>query len=722
MKPNRLRPMLVIALTLVPALARAQDAPKEHKVDVCVYGGTAGGVIAAVAAKKEGKTVLLIEPGRHLGGMSSGGLGWTDFGNKAAIGGMSLDFYKRVGKAKGRDDAVWTFEPSVAEAVFKDLVRESAVDVVFEYRVIAAAGKVFANGAGVRKSLGLVTFEYAPPQPSGAPAPRGSPHPDGARFLAVEAKVFIDATYEGDLLPHAGVKYHVGRESARQYGEPLNGIRPRTPSHQFTTRVDPYVKPGDASSGLLPLVQEGDGGTPGDGDHRVQAYNFRLCLTNVPENRNPIAAPQGYDPARYELLARHVESNVAAGKKLTLRNLLKIDMVTKEKTDINNQGAVSTDFIGANYDYPETNYARRGEIWNEHLRYINGLLYFLATSPRIPESIRNDMASWGTAKDEFTDTGGWPHQMYVREARRMVGQYVITQNDCEHRTTIDDAVGLGAYNMDSHNCQRIAKDGAAINEGDVQVPPKGPYKISYRSITPKPEECANLIVPVAISASHIAYGSARMEPVFMVLGESAAVAASMAIDADVPVQQVDVKQLQDRLLKAGQVLVPPPPGPGRAGGAGGTGKDIAKLGGLVADEGDAKRVELKGPWQPSRSTGGFVGDGYLHDADAAKGECTARFSLPVTEAGAYAVRVYYTSYENRATNVPVTVTLGDKSTTKKIDQKSPSPNGGGYTTVATVDAKAGDTITVAITNAGTDGHVVLDAVQAMRVPTGAATQ
>jgi hypothetical protein len=540
---------LVFLAILNPPPALAQPAPGQLEVDVCVYGGTSAGVIAAVAVKKEGKSVVLVEPGRHLGGMSSGGLGWTDFGNKAVIGGMSLEFYREIGRAYGKQEAVWTFEPHVAERVFRDLVERNQVKVVFEHRLKRAE----RNGARLTR----VTFEHAPPQDTGAPAPSAAP---ASVPTIVSAKVFLDCTYEGDLLAAAGVSYAVGRESADTYGEPLNGIRAATPKHQFLGPIDPYVTPGDPASGLLPLIQTGDGGTPGAGDKRVQTYNFRLCLTREPSNRTPIEAPPGYDPARYELLARHVESLVKLNRLPRLSgHLMKIDMVTPKKTDINNDGAVSTDYIGMNYDYPDGDYATRGRIWNDHLRYTQGLLYFLATSPRVPEHIRAEMQSWGLCRDEFQDTGGWPHQMYVREARRMVGPYVITQADCEHTRIADDSVGMGAYNMDSHNCQRIVQAGVVRNEGDVQVGPRGPYPIPYRALTPKKDQCENLLVPVCISSSHIAYGSARMEPVFMVLGESAAYAACQAIDRRSAVQDVDYPALRKKLLSAGQVLEYRPP-------------------------------------------------------------------------------------------------------------------------------------------------------------------
>jgi hypothetical protein len=532
---------LIAALLIALPAAQVSAQPRIEKVDICVYTGTAGGVAAAITAAKEGKKVLLIEPGKHLGGMTSGGLGWTDFGNKAAIGGLSREFYRRVGKYYAKEET-WTFEPSVAERTLRAMIDEHKVPVLFEHRL----GTVEKAGTRIKR----VVLEHAPPDPNGAPAAKAARE----NAVAVEAAMFIDCSYEGDLLARAGVAFHVGREAVKQYNEPLNGIRDSTPKHQFLTRVDPYVKPGDPASGLLPLIQPGDGGKPGDGDQSVQAYNFRLCLTQRADNKMAIRAPVAYEPQRYEVLARHIENLVAEKKPINLRMLLKIDMVTPHKTDINNQGAVSTDFIGMNYDYPNGDWATPNRIWHAHEHYIRGLLYFLATSHRLPESIRTDMQSWGLCQDEFQDTGGWPHQLYVREARRMVGRYVVTQNDCEHRTTIEDSVGLGAYNMDSHNCQRLVKNGAVENEGDVQVSPKGPYAVPYRAITPRAEECTNLLVPVCLSSSHIAYGSIRMEPVFMVLGQSAALAACQALDARQTVQEIEYSTLRKKLLDAGQVL------------------------------------------------------------------------------------------------------------------------------------------------------------------------
>ncbi|MBV9124289.1 MAG: FAD-dependent oxidoreductase [Planctomycetes bacterium] len=519
-----------------PTAVAAQD----RQVDVCVYGGTSGGVMAAVALAQQGRTVLLVEPGRRLGGMSSGGLGQTDIGNKQVIGGLSRTFYRRVGKAYGRDEA-WTFEPHVAAQVFRDLVAENKVEVLFEHRL----AKVEKEGRRIRR----IILEKAPPDATGTPATQA----ESGKPITITAALFIDAGYEGDLLAGAGVSYTVGREAVSQYGESLNGIRPGPGGHAFNVRVDPYHRPGDPSSGLLPFIQE-DGGRPGDGDRRVQAYNFRLCLTRDPKNQEPIRPPRDYDPARYELLARYLEALEAAGKKPSLGQLMTISSMPNGKTDINNNGPFSTDFIGGNWSYPDGDAAARAKIWKEHEDYTRGLLHFLATSPRVPAGVRRDMQSWGLCRDEFQDTGGWPSQLYIREARRLIGRYVVTQADCEHRRVAEDSIGMGAYNMDSHNCRRIVQRGAVQNEGDVQVSPRGPYPISYRAITPKAEECVNLLVPVCLSASHIAYGSIRMEPVFMVLGQSAGLAACQALEEKKTVQEIDVARLQRQLRAAGQIL------------------------------------------------------------------------------------------------------------------------------------------------------------------------
>jgi hypothetical protein len=497
-------------------LPSKRSAPRSISADVCVYGGTASGVAAAVQSARLGRSVVLLEPGRHLGGMTTGGLSFTDFGNKAAIGGMAREFYRGLGKKYGVDEE-WTFEPHVAEEVIGEMVREAKVPVEF--------GQFLKSVKREGRRITSLTTESG---------------------LTVTARMFVDATYEGDLMAKAGVKYTVGRERNSKYGETINGVQVRE-KHQFDRHVDPYVAAGDPSSGLLPGISPDPVEPMGAGDRRIQAYNFRLCLTTAPGNRIPFDKPKGYDPKRYELLARHL----AAGWNEVF---VKYDPIRGGKVDKNNHGAVSTDFIGENYAWPEGSYRTRERIFQEHVRYIQGYFWFMANDPRVPEGIRRRIAEYGLAKDEFRDTGGWPHQLYVREARRMVSDVVMTELHCRGKQTVEDPVGLGAYGMDSHNCQRVVIDGRVMNEGDVQVGGFAPYPISYRSIVPRRGECENLFVPICLSASHIAYGSIRMEPVFMILGQSAAFAADMALTRNLSVQDVPYSELRPLLEKAEQTL------------------------------------------------------------------------------------------------------------------------------------------------------------------------
>jgi FAD dependent oxidoreductase len=550
----RIHRALCLVLTLLCfSLLSSLKAAEVIQADLCIYGGTAGGVAAAVQAARMGKTAVIAEFGNHLGGLTSGGLGATDIGNKAAIGGISREFYHRialhyatsnawrfeqregyfaqrggrstVSELSSPDATMWTFEPHVAEDIFFQMLAEAKTAVYFQQRL-----------ASVQKEGGRITEITM------------------ENGKVYRAQMFIDATYEGDLMAKAGVSYTVGREGNSKYNETLNGVRAETPKHQFTVPVDPYVKAGDSNSGLLPFIQPGDGGTPGEGDASVQAYNFRLCYTKEPANRLPHQKPAKYDPAKYELLARCLEALVAAGQKPELKEFWNPIWMPNGKTDINNNGGFSTDFIGANYAYPNGDYATRAQIWQAHEDYVRGFVYFFATSPRVPEHMHAEMQTWGPAKDEFLDTGNWPHQLYVREARRMVSDYVMTEHNCRGKQKAEDPVGLGAYGMDSHNCQRIVKNGHAENEGDVQVHGFSPYPISYRSIVPKAAECENLLVPVCLSATHIAYGSIRMEPVFMILGQSAATAASLAMDGKASVQKLSYETLRARLAADMQVL------------------------------------------------------------------------------------------------------------------------------------------------------------------------
>ena len=549
MKP---RP-LVTWLVLSAALLRAAAHPAPLETAICVYGGTAGGVIAAVQATRLGQSVILINPDAHLGGLSSGGLGQTDIGNKRAIGGLARQFYERIAQHYAQpaawtqqpfgsyrsigqsatepgEPAMWTFEPHVAEKIFEDLVRENKITVLRRERLDLARA---VEKTGAR--LSTIYLESG---------------------RSVRAQMFIDATYEGDLMAKAGVAYRVGREANAEHGETLNGVQTRhATAHQFFTRVSPYVISGDATSGLLPGIASTGPGAEGFGDARVQAYNFRLCFTDAPANRIPFPKPATYDEKHYELLLRNFEAG------LKILPLHPADMPNR-KTDTNNNTGFSTDFIGENYAYAEADYATRDRIRAAHLAYTQGLLWTLTNHPRVPEKIRAEAARWGLSRDEFTDNAGWPTQLYVREARRMTGAYIMTEHNCMGRTVAPDPVGLGAYNMDSHNTQRyVDAQGYVANEGDVQVKVPSPYPIAYGAITPRATECENLLVPLALSATHISYGSIRMEPVFMVLGQSAATAAAQAITEKTSVQNIDRARFRAQLLADKQVLAwtsPPP--------------------------------------------------------------------------------------------------------------------------------------------------------------------
>jgi hypothetical protein len=545
--------LLLLHVSLALACSTATRA-EIIESDICVFGATSGGIAAAIQAARMGKSVVIAEPGRFLGGLTTGGLGATDIGNKAAIGGIAREFYGRVARHYASDAAwkfetrqeyfarrssgqsqasdltssnatMWTFEPHVAERILNDMLRETGVEVYFEQKLS------LVRKEGVRISEVVVDNDNM-----------------------FRAKVYLDATYEGDLLAKSDVSFVVGRESNREYGETLNGVRGETPKHQFVVAVDPYVHPGDTNSGLLPFIQSDEGDAPGTGDRRVQTYNYRLCFTTNAANRMPLEPPRNYDPAKFELLGRYLEALVAAGRKPVLSEFWNPIWLPNQKTDINNNGGFSTDYIGANWDYPEADYKKRENIERDHEDYTRGFLTFLATSPRVPENIRKEMSRWGPCRDEFLTTGGWPRQIYVREGRRMISDYVMTETHCRGKVEAEDSIGLAAYNMDSHNCQRLARNGRAVNEGDVQVPPMRPYPISYRALVPKRSECENLLVPVCLSSSHIAYGSIRMEPVFMILGQSAATAACLAIDAKVRVQKVEYEKLRARLLADKQVL------------------------------------------------------------------------------------------------------------------------------------------------------------------------
>ena len=667
---------------------KAQPVPSQE-VDICVYGGTSAGIIAAYAAKKLGKSVLLIEPGKYLGGMTTGGLGATDIGNKYAVTGLGKDFYRRIGAYYGKFEQ-WTFEPHVASQVYADLIREARLEVLQERRL---AGLV-KEGNRIRE----LVLEDAR-QPAAGPK------------LRVKAKMFLDCSYEGDLMARAGVSYTVGREASSQYGESYNGVQVAD-FHQLPDGIDPYVRPGDPASGLLWGVSGGTLAPAGSGDRKVQAYNFRLCLTQDQNNRIPFSRPARYNPDQYELLARiiakeswkTIHSSFTQEKspegKLRVHHGggFLIKNMPGGKTDFNNFGGFSTDMIGMNYEYPEAGYATRQQIWQAHEDYTKGLLFFLSHDARVPAHIRREMQTWGYAKDEFKDLGGFPSQLYVREARRMIGETVMTQQHCMGQQAVADGVGMAAYGMDSHNCQRLVVNGMVKNEGDVEKPVPAPYPISYRSLTPKAGECANLLVPVCLSASHIAYGSIRMEPVFMVLGQAAALAAAMAIDAGGSVQQVDVARLKRR-LEADPYL------DGRSPE-------------ILVDNDDTARVQVTGAWEKIR--GGY-GRSVYRDANPGGAEKTVRFLPAISRRGRYAVYAYFPKTDRPTSQTAITIHDGKHARQVVLQTahiRELGLSSGEWVPLGTYKMTRGRQAFVEISNKKADGVVMADAVVWVPVKAG----
>ncbi|MDF1740232.1 MAG: FAD-dependent oxidoreductase [Verrucomicrobiales bacterium] len=690
-----LRSFLALCLVVMPLSGQAE----EETHDIVIYGGTCAAVIAAVQAKEMGKSVIIVSPDKRLGGLSSGGLGWTDTGNKAVIGGLARDFYHRVwkeyqkpenwkwqakeeygGKGQGtpaidgEEKTMWIFEPSIAKTVFEDYVSEYDLHVVRDEWLDRENGVELKDG----RIVSITTLS-------------GKKYP---------GKMFLDTTYEGDLIAAAGVDYHVGREANSEFNENWNGVQTGVLHHRHhfgavAKPISPYKVPGDPSSGVIARVSAEDPGVKGEADHRVQAYCFRMCLTDHPENRIPFEKPEGYDPEQYELLLRIYD----AGWRDTFG---KFDPLPNHKTDTNNHGPMSTDNIGYNYDYPDGSYERRREIIAEHETYQKGWLYFIANDPRVPAEVREAMQKWGLPKDEYEETGNWSPQLYIREARRMMGDFVMTENELRKVVPTPDSVGMGSYTIDSHNVQRyITPEGYVQNEGDIGVSTNGPYEIAYGALVPKKEQCQNLFAPVCVSSTHIAFGSIRMEPVFMILGQSAATAASIAIDQGIPVQDVPYAELRERLEKDGQILEYD--GPVSLG----KGKAIEEVEGIVVDD---EQAEMSGNWKPSATNGPFVRFGYRHDNNQDKGEATATFSTKLEEGGKYSVRASYPRNNNRASNIKVVVSHAGGESSVTLNQKEKGSHDP-FHDLGTFTFEAGATASVTISNAGTDGYVVIDAVQ-----------
>lgn len=699
-----------LCFSLLALLAPA-SAAKVVEADVCVYGGTSGGVAAAVQVARMGKTVVLVEPGKHLGGMTAGGLSAVDIGDPRSVGGIAREYFTRLVakygqklawdqefKSKGGGPATggaYAIEPHAAEGVFNEMVREAKAAVYFQIRLAA----VHKNGPHITELVA----------------------DNGTVF---RARMFVDATYEGDLMAKAGVSCTLMREGNAKYGETYNGIsygekfQPRTnhlkpgpngrvPGGQGVwdrdLPLDPYVVPGKPESGLLPLVQPGEPGVEGAPAPGVQAYCYRLCLTTAAD-RILITPPANYDPRRYEIVARFIAACLAIGDDMDLRWFSKHDPLPHDKWDFNT-ATFGGNLPGASWRWPEASYAEREQIAKEHENYHRGLLHFLATDPRVPAKVREQMSKFGLPRDEFTDNGGWPHQLYIREARRMVSDLVMTEHHTFGRQTAPCSVGLGSYGTDTHEIRRIVRTGVVTREGKTATgrDNAGPYAIGYAAIVPKLAECDNLFVTFALSASHTAFSSIRMEPVFMILSQSAAAAACMAIDDRLPVQKVAYARLRTRLEQDGQIvewMVGASDKPTRS--------KAAVPAGIVVDDDEAT---FTGGWVKSSKQTAVVGAGYRHDNNTGQGQKTARFAAKLPAAGRYEVRLLYPATHNRATNVQVTVIGAEGEKRFLVNQREEAIVSGVPRALGLFEFAAGKEAAVILSNADANGYVVADAVQ-----------
>ncbi|MEL7589025.1 MAG: FAD-dependent oxidoreductase [Prolixibacteraceae bacterium] len=670
---NKLKLLIIGFLSVYQAFPQSRPS-----CDVLVYGGTAAGVMASIAAAGEGASVLLVEPGSHLGGMLTGGLSHTDYGDRAVIGGLALEFYQRVADHYQKPLYFWRGpEPHVGEQILKKWLEDSRVKVIYNERL-----------KSVRKSGKMI----------------GSVEMSSGRTF--RASVLIDATYEGDLIDRAGVSWTVGRESVSEYHEswagrqPLYGMR-----HNFGVGISPFAD--EKNEKLLPLIHHKPMVKEGEADSAVQAYCFRLIMTNDPANRITIERPENYDPARYELLRRYL-------KKLRPADLNGTGVIQPfinlpgNKAEINSSGPISTNlYDGSNWAYPDADYPLRDKIWADHLAYTHGLLYFIGNDPSVPEKIRRQAQEWGLCKDEFADTDHWPHQLYVREARRMLGEYVLTQHDLQTNSLKYDAIGMGSYNMDIRHVQRTwiwASHFPELfpetsNEGYISIPVK-PYEIPYRSLLPRYEECANLIVPVCISSSHLAFASVRMEPQFMILGQAAGVAAAMAVRQKLPVHRIDIASLQKKLTNQGQIisLEENPNGFFQQGNT------------VVVDDDLSRFVKRIGSWHASENPNVARKDITYRFTDSREyAGMTYQPYLPAS--GKYRIYGWWAKQETSATKVPVEITCGQSSETVFVNQRE---TGDGWVLLGTFDCEKGSQTRVTISNRGADGIVIADAFKFTR--------
>ena len=693
-----LKPLLNLAATMLMA---SKIAAAPMTAEIVVYGDGSGGVTAAVQGARMGKSVILVSNYHgHLGGLTSSGLGWTDIGNRAILGGLSREFYGRVYRHY-QDDSAWVqqqmnqypkkgqgaptfdsstklasvFEPKVAEQIFKDMAMEAGVEII--------EGRIDQSNGVMLKGTTISHIRL-----------------DDGRIIG--GKMFIDASYEGDLMAAAGVSFRMGRESNKEFEETHNGYTGTSHGNQVEVKVDAYLTQGDFTSGLIRGITNPSPNASktviGAGDHRFQAYCYRLCLTDASGNRIPVTKPKGYDEADFEIVLRAVE----AGKR---QRFFKTSPMPNRKTDSNNTSGISMDYIGKNYgidkngkpwNWATIKHEQRDVLAKEHAYWQLGLIWTIQNHPRVPGEIRKAWSKWGLCRDEFADNDGIPYNLYVREARRMSSPFVMTEAHCRNELPIEDSVAMGAYTMDSHNVQRLVQNGIVRNEGDIQKPlrNKGPYRISYRAIVPSRDECTNLLVPWSLSSTHIAFGSIRMEPVFMCLGQAAATAASLAIDRGFPVQDVPYPSLRRRLLADDARLEMPKP------------KPVLVPDGILLDD---DLAVFSGTWGAGHSIRPFIGARYMHNAGKASPKTKATFSIPklALDGVARELRIHWPAQGNRATNVPITITHSEGETKYTLNQRVPGKLGGWNSLgIFTFDKQS----SVVVGTKGTDGHVLIDAI------------
>ncbi len=671
-------------------LALSLSAHAATEADIIVYGATPGGFCAAIAAAREGASVILLEPTDHVGGVNTGGLSFSDSNQtvRSTVMGLFDEWHTRVEKHYIDNNVVlpykvseknadkWTYEPHVAMKVTQEMLAEAGVKVLPKHLLKS----VSKDGARIAR---LTTT--------------------GGDFTA---KSFIDATYEGDLMAAAGVSWTIGREGKKEFGESYAG-------KQYPKGRMP-ISGLDAAGKPLPLITTTDAGPEDDGDKNVMVYSFRLCLTKEPDNRVPFPAPASYDPTRFEVVRRYF----AAEKRPIL--LWDLYPLPGNKFDANNGigKQFSMGLVGACNGWSEADEAGRAKIWEAHKQYTLEFYHFLTTDPAVPEHLRQELAALGLCKDEFASYGHWSPQLYVREGRRMQGEYVVSQKDIMDEPQKDDPIVVSSFPIDSHDCQRVGTGDQVVNEGTimpVRMPGRRngyPYHIPYRAILPKAAECENLLVPVALSCTHVAISSIRVEPTWMILGQSAGIAAAMSAKQNLSVQKLPYPALRERLLAQKQVLdlpvLPPlPPEPVIP-----VSIDPKTLPGTVLDDAQA---ELQGAWSRTANFKPHIGAGYLHDNQRADGRSTAIFRFKAPATGRYDLKMAYSAHETRAKKVPVTIQSGTQKTQLTADQTLPLPKGEAFRSIGAVNLTGDAETTITISNTGTEGFVILDALQLVKV-------